>query len=257
MPKAERRLKDQSIQVVTDEKTGDKIEIFLDRNKLVFYAKYQGDEFTHKEADPVIAWADERLKEGRKVVWYPVIEVTCRNKITEDKRWPGSVDLVYHVTRWYLGVTAGRNLKHVRWDAYTSYMADREHQSKTFWPRRRELDPAWEPEPERTEEQVRLSSMSNAGAKIKLTRDKQPILPVEQEKERTYSDRDSYVIYLAYSDELWAGINNMIEAIRVLGGRLDSMIRSGEGQERIGEIGSNLIKMLPAPAPKEGDDATH
>jgi hypothetical protein len=53
--------------------------------------------------------------------------------------------------------------------------------------------------------------------------------------------------FMAYTDELWAGLEQLIAAIRALRARLDTLLATTEGQAMIATVGAQLLKMLPAP----------
>ena len=58
-------------------------------------------------------------------------------------------------------------------------------------------------------------------------------------------------VYLPYSPELWAGVQELERGISVLKSRLTELLMTNEGQARLAEVGQAMTLALPAPETRE------
>jgi hypothetical protein len=61
------------------------------------------------------------------------------------------------------------------------------------------------------------------------------------------SDMTRRHYYLPYSEETWGGIQQIIEAIKVLKSRLHEVLGTDEGRKLLLRVGESIIKALPKP----------
>lgn len=249
------RKKPHKIEEIVEPTTQQKIDLMLDRNTLEFFIVWQGVEFRDKEASVVKTKAAELLKENRQLNWVPVICVLIMHKENQkNSSYHGiEAECAFEINRFYLAVNFKKEIKKVYWDIG----ADAPEES---FSREEEAMHAFGDRPARyitrfypSKAEIRLQAAenfmtSNAKGLIEHAQKTGEILlpyvnglgPKRQPNE--YRPFNSHpAAYLPYTEEMWNGLNKLIEAIRDLSAQLETMLLDEEGQQRIALVGANMI----------------
>lgn len=80
-------------------------------------------------------------------------------------------------------------------------------------------------------------------------------IKMQEEFAPPYRDSQARVatVYLPYTPDLWAGLQELVMGVSVLKERLTELLMTEEGQARLAEVGQAMVKALPAPEPRESD----
>jgi hypothetical protein len=206
------RKKPKVISIVKHPRAGISVDIYLNHESLTFSATVAGELIAGTDGKDVERRVWRAIEASMELDWQPVIEVhTLHPFASTDEDFVG-----IEIDRFYVAVrkTDGRLLESA-WstDGHASFTY-----AKTFgkWSAR---DGEWK-------------------------------LPCNDGNGRP-SLMDGTLYFMAYTDELWAGLEQLIAAIRALRARLDTLLATAEGQAMIATVGAQLLKLLPGP----GEDA--
>jgi len=207
------RKKPKVISTVKHPRAGMSVDIYLDAESLTFSATVAGEIISGKDGKDVERRVWRAIEASMELDWQPVIEVhTLHPFAVTDEDFVG-----IEIDRYYVAVrkTDGRLLE-ARWstDGQATF-AD----AKTFG--------KWNPT---SEGEWKLPCNDGNG---------RPSL------------MDGTLYFMAYTEDLWAGLEQLIAAIRALRARLDTLLATADGQAMIATVGAQLLKMLPGP----GEDA--
>lgn len=219
--------KDRKVETL-HHRSGAKVDIMFDPNPggeygLTFSARVGDKWFRDPSAAAIRQTVYRYLDEQVQMTWIPVIIVS---EIAPFH--PGTASFVgIEVTRAYMANGADGAVRRLNWDDYHA-------QEGTFiGPSEGENVDAW-----------RLLRAQTAYMGIKSVPDGLPFVTKSSDKETRI---------LPYTEELYTGLVEIDRGIERLREKLRDLLGDKEGWSRIAEIGSQMMKMLPAPAEDEGE----
>lgn len=210
-----RRLIPRKVGEITNARLGVTVDLMLDRNTLEFFAELGDLKITNKSADTVKAKMGEAIRAVSKLDWFPVVHIEQK-----DAFMSGGLEgfVGFKTERFWMAKKPNGRLTTLPWNRYMM-LATSEMETRWWSMVRDATGFYWE----------------NNWGKFEL--------PCSEGKNH----------YLPYTDELWAGTERLITAIKLLRERLIALISSEEGIKQLVSIGASMIKALPAPKGEEHD----
>lgn len=214
------RKKPKVVSVVTSTNNGASANILLDQDRLDFIGEYGGVTFRDKDAGVVRQWLYKRLDEQKELSWHPIIQlITNRN---DPDMSPEKVDKKAYfklgIARFYLGLVPGGGILMSPWEAGRGWEGYWESNEKKLSDS--EL---------RYKHSKRFTHFELKDGELALPRTG---LRIQYSSSLTH--------YIAYTEEMWAGVLQLIKATDELGRRLSDMIESDEGQQQLLNVGLQL-----------------
>lgn len=204
------RKKPRKVDEVNYRKLGVTIDIMMDPDNLTFFARVAGETLSNPNACRLKVAVIQKLTEVIGLTWIPVIEVK------EAHIWAMGMEAAvgFVLNRFYVAQKVNGFWVKCRWEIPADWKdsSNRLSYSEDFY---------WLP----------------SHGEFSL-----PCSHPESQSGRVY--------YLPYTDETWAGLEQMQEAIKQLKVKLREMLSSTEGTQHLARIGANILRALPAPEEK-------
>jgi hypothetical protein len=190
-----RQLKPQSLGFYENQDTRVRVELFLDRNEHNFFAKFGGEQYYGESKNDLIEHLKKVIKESVNITWAPVIEVV---KMQPWSSYYGRDEapafVGIGVRRFYYGRLQDGTYVTVQWDI---------------------------PEDKRT----------NFRQNLGWGRDQEFVPPCTRGKGAGGGSPDTF--FLPYDEVIWLALNQLVENIRAVRRKLDGMLSSAEGIDRL------------------------
>jgi hypothetical protein len=196
------------VKVVGLHYLGVEADIYFNKDTMIFSARLNGEFFQSKNGIDVENWLIEQLKAANNLDWIPVICVldTEHGSYRYNNRDLELHQIAIDVSRFYVAALPDGTIRAVDWD--TPKSKRNQHQSTAH---------TW---PSRTDKAVMVDG------KIKLPA----------------NDEQTYI--LAYTEELWVGLNELMVSIDKLRNKLHQMLKSDDGIKKIATVGQSMMKLL-------------
>jgi len=212
---ARKRLKKNKVETITHKETGATVDIYL--IDLKFEAALPTDVcLTDSDGKRLIRRVHEWLNNNATPDWQPVIEVTPLFPFAHE----GGGFIGFAIDRFYWA-------KRPYGDGYLK-IENWEHD-----PREWDGDPLYNP----------LDLARDFSVKIEGHAPFEP--PCKSH--RSFGDE---TIYLPYTEETWAGLEQMLDAIDELNQNLSTMLSTADGIQAINVVGAKILKLLPESIPQ-------
>lgn len=214
------RKKPKVVSVVTSTNNGASANILLDQDRLDFIGEYGGVTFRDKDAGVVRQWLYKRLDEQKELSWHPIIQLVT-NQSDPDMSPVKTDHKAYFkigVIRFYLGLVPGGGML------------------KSSWEAERGWEGYWDSNEKGLSESELRYKHSKRFDDFEL-KDGELALPRTGLRVK-YSS--SSIHYLAYNEELWTGVKQLVKATDELGRKLTAMVQSDEGQQQLLNVGLQL-----------------
>jgi hypothetical protein len=203
------RKKPKIISTVKHPRAGMSVNVYLNQDSLTFSATVAGEIIAGTDGKDVERRVFQAIAASVELDWQPVIEARALHPFTAaDESFVG-----IEIDRYYVAVRKTDGLL---------------------------LESAWSTEGKAT------FTYAKTFGNWSPHDDGEWKLPCNDGHGHT-SMMDGTRYFMAYTDELWAGLEQLIVAIRALRARLDTLLATVEGQAMISTVGAQLLKMLPAP----------
>ena len=212
------RKKPKIISTVQHPRAGMSVNVYLNQDSLTFSATVAGELIAGTDGKDVERRVWRAIEASMELAWQPVIEVRALHPFTADDE-----DFVgIEIDRYYVAVrkSDGRLLE----SAWSTEGHATFTYAKTFG--------NWSPQ----DGEWKLPCNDSHGGRPSM---------------------DGTRYFMAYTEDLWAGLEQLIVAIRALRARLDTLLATVEGQSMIATVGAQLLKLLPGPgadAQTNGED---
>lgn len=205
-----RRKKKRVVDTVTS-KAGYSIDIMFDPNAdaLDFSSDFGGLSISSRDANVVKKWAYKQLKTAPGLEWHKVIKVVMLMR----HQYSATRTVGFSLDRFYYSTAHNGQLRQCSWPRPSTFDQDQKV------------------------DLVRSSTRFHWN-NINGPFDPPMTIPGSFNRPETY---------LVYTEELWAGLKQLQDAIGQLRDRLNELISSQTGHEQIARVGRDLLKMLPAP----------
>lgn len=209
-----RALKPQKVQDWTHERRGITLVFFLDRNDNTFFFEYQKQRISKPSIVELQHAALALVEASAALVWLPMITVS---RLKPFAREDCGDFIGFEINRSWIAKKVNTDWLQSRWDGFDRDGQDeREKWAGNFYPSRHIADFA---------------------------------LPYYGAADHVH-DRDQF--YLPYTEELWVGLEQLLEKIRLVKTQLDLLLTTPAGLERVASFAHELspgtfgMKLLPA-----------
>lgn len=188
--------------------------IFMDKESFEFTSVVGNEVFTDVDGAKVRRWAHAQLKTACEVKWVPVIIVLDVG--SDEYNYCGRTlelhNLSIDVCRIWVCELPGGGKQTATWDV---------------------------PEEKRLESHGTPHAWARAVNGEELSLDKLPA-------------HDKNVHVLPYSEEMWSGLNQIVEGIDKFTVKLHALLRSKDGQQKVINLGSRMLGLLEWKEPDSG-----
>ena len=198
-----RALKPQKVETWKHEKRGVKLDLFLDRNDHTFFCEFQKEIVREPSLAALHHTIRRTIESSCALKWLPMVTVTRLKPFAQD----GDQFIGFTIERSWIAQKADGNWLQCSWE-HNDTDEDREMWASSFW----------------LGHGVHGSTFT---------------LPYYGAKNVFHRDYDHF--YLPYTEELWVGLDELLEKLRFLRGKLDELLTTQAGLERIAGFGGNLL----------------
>lgn len=211
------RKKPKVVDTVKHTDSGISVDILLEPDDLTFRAKLPDDTWiTHSEAAALRREVNQWLNANLVLEWHSAIAVKVLSPFSMTERTGDFVGFTIDRFHWAKKLTGHNHYVKTRWlhrpdDEDNRGWGERGKKCgwtfvQEFWTSQREFNP-----------------------------------PCRLEK-----DFDRGVYYIPYSEEIWLGLEKMLEGIREINERLNDMLADPEqGHAYLAQVGASILKALP------------
>lgn len=214
-----RRKKGRQVDEVKD-RTGAVVKIMFDPNKenLDFFAEFSGEMYRDPDAKNVKRWAINILKQYCDIEWKPLIQIWYKGSGQDiggsffGMGWGKIHGIVLRFTRFYAFRRHDGVWRRIKWQQFNpedNVGNLNRLEGSYFW------------------------SEESAGELIP------PIIV-----DRRPGNADSYVTYLNYTPEVWAGLKRLVGLIDQLNEDLKRLVHSDEGVNQLETVGAGIVGLL-------------
>lgn len=186
-------------------------DIYLDKDSMVFTAEISEQRFCDAEGHKVKAWAREQLKRVCALTWLPVISVLDVGEGGRSREYHYSSrrlelhEISIDVYRFYVAQLANGGVRAVDWDTPPEKRLT-SHCAPPIWVR--------------GEDRLKIE-----GGRVQaLHEDNIHILP--------------------YTEDLWAGLQQLCKGIDALSKKLHQLIKSDDGLLKLQNVGAGVLRLL-------------
>lgn len=218
-----RKLKPYEVETIKHDRAGIEVVIYLDRESKDFFADFSGERFSGDTAAKVKMSVCSAIVDSLNWEWKPAIKVY---KPIHHGQNDTNASLSINIERFYWARrNDGKNLTS-SW-SMPNFIRDRNTMASVFhWD-----DRCVEFNLPCTNSHIRSKDFYGKTHDLLLEKPTEP---------------DTF--YIPYSEDLWTGLNQIIQALHTLDNRLKEMIGSDEGIKTLQMVGQQLIGlMLPPP----------
>lgn len=202
------------VDTVTFLKGGVCADVFLNKDGMRFSAHINGQFQFSKDGNAVKEWLHKQLEASCALDWVPVIMVIdVGDRDTDFTYGSRKLDLTksisVDVSRYYVAALKDGSVRAVSWGVPKDKRLT-SHDTPYRW----------------------IGSGTNN--KVRIGTDGKMLLPLHE--------KDFHII--AYTEELWEGLQQLLKGIDQLSLRLHQMLRTDEGRARLQDVGSRMVKLL-------------
>jgi hypothetical protein len=242
----------RKVEVIRHDKLGIEVPLFLDMQKMEFKAEYRGERFTGKDGEDVRDRVLAFIQNENTITWHRVIEVkdeSSRFGRADDEGIGGKtqVGVGMEYRRYWLGLTAAERILQAPWGARTD--AQRFEQAEQL-----RLRPRATPEREAAlRDRFRRPMVRDTMFPPKAS---EVTLPWREETS-TFgtSSYDTPRTILAYTDELWHGVEAIAAVIARERAQLAALVGNTDAFDMVAELGAGaMAKLLAAPTDNTTED---
>lgn len=222
----------KKVGVIKHEKYGIEVPLRLETDSMTFVATWERP--TPDATGIHVVRHTERGKDGEEVrdamlafieaqmaiVWEPVVEVIPMHGFASSEQIRATASCAMAVTRFWLGRPAVGDMQRAEWHIKPE---DRSRTSRPFY-------------------------VTSSDSRMVYSKDF--TFPFRAKPRHYGAER----IYLAFSEELWAGLTLIEQRINEARKMLETMLGTDEALERVAELGAQVLPgLLAAPSAPEGE----
>jgi hypothetical protein len=238
----------RKVETIRHDKLGVEVPLFLDMQKMEFRAEYRGERFTGKDGEDVRDRVLTFIQQENAITWHRVIEVRDESgrlgrANDEGGENPRQVGVSMFYRRYWLGLAASGRILQAAWKTVDD---DNVNYSRFATAVELKLKPRAVPEREAAlRARGRLAGVRES---IIMPKASEVTLPWREETPVSLSSYDTPRTLLAYTDELWHGVEAIAAVIERERQQLAALVRTTEAFDMVAELGAGaMAKLLTAP----------
>lgn len=201
------------VDTVEDRHSGIKVHINLDKKQMIFSAEFADWSFSHKDGEKVREETIKAIRERVSLTWTPVIEVYQENNYASIETGYGRLPMEQHETmglrinRFYAARKLDGHWIRAKWDT----PADQRLYDTRGW--------RW---------------MDQDATEIKYT----------AHHGTWMNQKTTGEFVFPYSEELWAGLEEVIRAMRRIRQLVKDLLNDEEGIQKLISVGAGNVPLL-------------